>query len=197
MKLNELIETYSTKSWGKIAQFIPPRTARQCRDRWFNYLDPNLSCEPWTQYEDSILIKLQGNIGNHWKQMKKFLPKRSSNNIKQTWLLLKTAINIQNAKLKKQFESNIQAPTYAQTTDNLQSNIPTFTSIRTTDNFQSKIPTIKAIQTVNSFQSNVPSFVNVQTANTIVLAPFKLCLISPGLSQISNNIKLLLSFINT
>lgn len=88
LKLKDLIEKYSTNDWKKIAKHLPPRTARQCRERWCNYIDPNLSQEPWTPEEDEVLLKIHEQIGNHWKKMEEFLPKRSKNNIKKRWRLL-------------------------------------------------------------------------------------------------------------
>ncbi|CAN0034213.1 unnamed protein product, partial [Ectocarpus sp. 8 AP-2014] len=43
----------------KIALSLPGRSARQCRDRWFNYLDPNLKTTPWSTQEFRLLYLAQ------------------------------------------------------------------------------------------------------------------------------------------
>ena len=30
------------KNWGQVATRIPGRTSKQCRERWYNHLDPNI-----------------------------------------------------------------------------------------------------------------------------------------------------------
>ncbi|KAK8888226.1 hypothetical protein M9Y10_039290 [Tritrichomonas musculus] len=89
LKLRELVERYSTDDWKIIARHLPPRTARQCRERWCNYIDPNLTTEPWTPDEDEALLRIHEQIGNHWKKLEEFFPKRSKNSIKKRWHMLK------------------------------------------------------------------------------------------------------------
>lgn len=88
LKLKYLVEKFTTKDWKLIASHLPPRTARQCRERWTNYINPELTQKPWTKEEDKILIELHQEIGNHWKIMEEFLPQRSKNSIKIRWNFL-------------------------------------------------------------------------------------------------------------
>lgn len=85
LKLKQLVAKYSTDNWKIIAEHLKPRTPRQCRERWTNYINPSLSHEPWTADEDDILTKLHYDLGNHWKELQRYLPKRSKNNIKARW----------------------------------------------------------------------------------------------------------------
>ena len=32
--------------WSTIAEYIPGRIGKQCRERWFNHLDPTIKREP-------------------------------------------------------------------------------------------------------------------------------------------------------
>ncbi|OHT03644.1 hypothetical protein TRFO_28895 [Tritrichomonas foetus] len=73
------------KSWEKVASMIPNRTARQCRDRWFNYLSPSIRHDPWTDEEDRKLIELINNFGTHWSQIAKYFEGRSDNHVKNRW----------------------------------------------------------------------------------------------------------------
>ncbi|CBJ30131.1 Myb-like DNA-binding domain containing protein [Ectocarpus siliculosus] len=65
--------------WKKIALSLPGRSARQCRDRWFNYLDTNLKMTPWSTQEFRLLHLAQAALGrNQWAKIKNILPQRSS-----------------------------------------------------------------------------------------------------------------------
>ena len=39
-KLIKLVESYGQKNWGLIANEMPGRSQRQCRERWLNNLSP-------------------------------------------------------------------------------------------------------------------------------------------------------------
>jgi hypothetical protein len=63
VKLRTLVESLGTKSWEEIARFIPERSARQCRDRYKNYLLESLVTEPWTAEEDALVVQKYHQIG--------------------------------------------------------------------------------------------------------------------------------------
>jgi hypothetical protein len=42
--------------WSAIADKIPGRIGKQCRERWSNHLDPNLMKNDWTPEEDIELV---------------------------------------------------------------------------------------------------------------------------------------------
>ena len=48
----------------------------QCRERWFNHLDPALKKGGWTEEEDAILVEAQMKWGNSWTKIAKLLPGR-------------------------------------------------------------------------------------------------------------------------
>lgn len=76
---------YGDKNWDQIAEVVPGLTGRQCRDRFRNYLMPNLNNGPWTRQEDILLIEKFHEIGPHWSKIASYFPDRSSNNIKNRW----------------------------------------------------------------------------------------------------------------
>ena len=94
-KLALLVREYSDNDWKAIAEQMAPRTARQCRERWTNYVNPELSKDPWTKDEDQLLIEKHNEFGNHWKIIEKYFPNRSKNNIKHRWSILKSTFNTQ------------------------------------------------------------------------------------------------------
>ena len=68
--------------WKEIAEFLPGRRCDSIRDRYVNHLDPSLKKTPWTREEDEILFKAQLSIGNKWSEIRKSLPGRAVNSIK-------------------------------------------------------------------------------------------------------------------
>jgi hypothetical protein len=85
MKLRGLVHSFGTKNWEEIARFMPSRSARQCRDRFKNYLGDFIVTNPWTSQEDAVVIRQYHLIGPKWVEIGKMLSGRSGNNVKNRW----------------------------------------------------------------------------------------------------------------
>jgi len=80
--LKELVESLGTGNWTLIAQSLPTRTGKQCRERWHNHLGAGIKKGDWTEEEDRIIINMQRTIGNQWAKITKMLPGRTDNAVK-------------------------------------------------------------------------------------------------------------------
>ena len=57
--------------WSEIAARTVGRIGKQCRERWFNHLDPSLKKGGWTEEEDAVLVEAQSKWGNSWTKIAK------------------------------------------------------------------------------------------------------------------------------
>lgn len=74
--------------WARIAEGVPGRDGKQCRERWTNHLDPNLNDDPWMAAEDETLWVEQAQLGTKWTEIAGKLPGRSSIDVKNRFYTL-------------------------------------------------------------------------------------------------------------
>jgi hypothetical protein len=86
--LVSLVHQFGTECWAKVAKLIDGRNARQCRDRWLNYLSPEVSLAPWTMDEEVMLMRTFIEFGPRWRVIASFFITRSDVNIKNHWQLM-------------------------------------------------------------------------------------------------------------
>ena len=87
-KLKNLVKTYGTNDWKTISSLIPNRSQRQCRERWKNYLSPDVSNAPWTSEEDQLLEEKYKELGSQWSRISKFFNARTDIHVKNRWVTL-------------------------------------------------------------------------------------------------------------
>jgi len=68
--------------WSIVAQSMPDRTGKQCRERYVNHLNPRLKNSEWSPQEDATIFHLYNSIGSQWAKMSKMIPGRTDNGIK-------------------------------------------------------------------------------------------------------------------
>lgn len=100
----QMVNKYGPKKWSTIAQHLPGRIGKQCRERWHNHLNPSINKEAWTQEEELALIRAHQIYGNKWAELTKFLPGRTDNAIKNHW----------NSSVKKKLDSYLASGLLAQ-----------------------------------------------------------------------------------
>jgi hypothetical protein len=92
MKLVDLVGRFGESRWWEVSKQLPGRNARQCRDRWLNYLSPKVINQPWTDEEERELVAKHSQFGPLWRHIATFFPGRTDINIKSHWLLMQRRI---------------------------------------------------------------------------------------------------------
>lgn len=70
--------------WSVVAQSMPDRTGKQCRERYVNHLNPRLKTSDWSPVEDATIFHLYSTGGSHWAKMAKMIPGRTDNGMSST-----------------------------------------------------------------------------------------------------------------
>jgi len=79
------IEQQGTRKWSVLASHLPGRTGKQCRERWHNQLNPDISKLPWTEAEDAVIIHEYAKFGARWADIAAVLRGRTDNAVKNRW----------------------------------------------------------------------------------------------------------------
>lgn len=88
--LRSIVTTEGTKHWTAVAKTMNEkahsgmqvRHGKQCRERWYNHLDPTLRKGNWTREEDLFLLEKQQEMGNRWSEIARLLLGRNENSVK-------------------------------------------------------------------------------------------------------------------
>ena len=87
-KLKDLVALLGENDWGEVSNRLGTRSPRQCRERFRNYLAPNIKNEPWTEEEDRLLEEKYQELGGKWQTLASFFANRSTNNVKNRFVML-------------------------------------------------------------------------------------------------------------
>jgi hypothetical protein len=90
----EFVSLNGPRNWVKLAELLPGRIGKQCRERWTNHLSPSVARSTWNNEEDRRLVDLHKQYGNQWTIIASFMDGRTDNDVKNRW----------NSSLKRRIE---------------------------------------------------------------------------------------------
>jgi len=117
-KLKSLVGELGENCWSKIAEKMGNRNARQCKERWENYLCPRINNAPFLAEEDELLLRKVNEIGTRWVTIAHFFPNRTDAIVKNRWHVLK--------RRERKLENLVQKMNTKVERFNLPSSIPEF-----------------------------------------------------------------------
>ncbi|KAJ6253719.1 snRNA-activating protein complex subunit 4 [Anaeramoeba flamelloides] len=95
--LIKAVNTLGLSAWYQIAELVPSRNVKQCRERWKNQLDPDINRGEFTEEEKKLLKQKVYEIGTRWCIVSTFFKGRPENMLKNYWY----SIVMQSSKKKK------------------------------------------------------------------------------------------------
>lgn len=105
-KLIDWVNKTKTHNWANCAKVITGRTGKQCRERWFNALSPNVKKGGWTTKEDYIIFRFYKQYGSKWSKIANLLVGRTENSIKNRFYSTLRRIASQDRKNKLFFDAS-------------------------------------------------------------------------------------------
>ena len=97
-KLIDLVKKFGPEKWSNISSYLPGRLGKQCRERWYNHLNPCVRKTGWSKEEEWMLFLLHRKYGNSWSIFSEKIPGRTDNTIKNHWnsIMKKNIVGINN-----------------------------------------------------------------------------------------------------
>ncbi|CAD8127930.1 unnamed protein product [Paramecium sonneborni] len=109
--LKEEVESSNNLKWNEIQFQIFMKSngryfkkAKQCRERWNNYLDPQINRSNWKPEEDLFLMKLSQSEGLKWSKISQKMKNRTENQVKNRF---KSLINKETKEQQQQLDISI------------------------------------------------------------------------------------------
>lgn len=103
--LTMIVKSSEIYHWGNICDKFNmllgsgTKTSKQCRERWFNTLDPMINHSPWSKQEEAILILSHMKLKNRWCDISMNLQGRNNNMVKNRFYSIFR-------KIKKKIQQN-------------------------------------------------------------------------------------------
>ena len=80
--LGDIVRKNGAARWSNVASHLPGRAGKQCRERWFNHLCPEVKKGSWSAEEDRVIMESVARYGTRWSKIVKLMPGRTDNAIK-------------------------------------------------------------------------------------------------------------------
>ena len=58
---------YGLNQWARISSLLVRKSAKQCKARWYEWLDPSIKKTEWTREEDEKLLHLAKLMPTQWR----------------------------------------------------------------------------------------------------------------------------------
>lgn len=86
--LKYYVSIHGDNKWNIIAQLMGNRSVRQCRERYRNYLAPEINHKKWSPEEDKLLLEKYSEYGAKWSKISNFFASRTEISIKNRYAAL-------------------------------------------------------------------------------------------------------------
>lgn len=89
--LKAAIMKYGTNQWSRVASLLPRKTAKNCKARWYNWLDPSIKKIAWSRQEEEKLLHLAKIMPTQWQTIAPMIGRTPAQCLEHYELLLDRA----------------------------------------------------------------------------------------------------------
>jgi hypothetical protein len=87
--INMYVRIYGHPDFSEMSKLLHSRTIPQIRERYRNYLNPNLNHQPFSEAEDVLLMQKHFEFNGKWCKMVKFFSGRTDIHLRNRYSILK------------------------------------------------------------------------------------------------------------
>jgi len=84
-QLRAAVMQLGEERWSLIAEHVPGRAGKSCRDRWLGHLSPQVNKSAWTAEEEKLIVDSVAELGTRWSEIAKRFVGRTDNAIKNRY----------------------------------------------------------------------------------------------------------------
>jgi pre-mRNA-splicing factor CDC5/CEF1 len=70
---------YGLNQWARVSSLLVRKSPKQCKQRWYEWLDPQVRKTPWTREEEEKLLHLAKIMPTQWRTIAGCLEGRTAN----------------------------------------------------------------------------------------------------------------------
>ena len=67
--LKAAVMKYGLNQWARISSLLVRKSAKQCKARWYEWLDPSIKKTEWSREEEERLLHLAKLFPNQWRSI--------------------------------------------------------------------------------------------------------------------------------
>ena len=91
--LKAAVMKYGKNQWARISSLLVRKSAKQCKARWFEWLDPSIKKTEWTREEDEKLLHLAKLMPTQWRTIAPIVGRTPSQCLERYEKLLDAAVS--------------------------------------------------------------------------------------------------------
>uniref|UniRef100_A0A0V0J3I9 Cell division cycle 5-like protein n=1 Tax=Schistocephalus solidus TaxID=70667 RepID=A0A0V0J3I9_SCHSO len=92
--LKAAVMKYGKNQWARIASLLHRKSAKQCKARWYEWLDPSVKKTEWSREEDEKLLHLAKLLPTQWRTIAPIVGRTANQCLERYEYLLDKAQNI-------------------------------------------------------------------------------------------------------
>src|ERR1700733_2139435 len=94
--LKAAVMKYGMNQWARISSLLTRKTAKQCKARWYEWLDPSIKKTEWSREEEEKLLHLAKIMPTQWRTIAPIVGRTASQCLEHYERLLDSAQDLLN-----------------------------------------------------------------------------------------------------